>query len=369
MKSKKTKKSYKRKINKKAITRITCVSIISILILCIGIICIFKNINNSKTVSSDIKIQNKPEDNNSFMNVELPSDTNTTDENSIDENTTASTNTNTNNNSSNSSNSNNNKLNTPKYYIKVNNTANVVTIYTKDSSGNYTVPYKAMVCSTGTATPQSGKYSLNGKRYQWHTLFGHTPGTYVYGQYATNIDGRNILFHSVPYTTKSDPTSLEYWEYDKLGTKASAGCIRLTVEDAKWIYNNIPSGTTVEFYKDSNPGPLGKPSAAKISQYSSPYKNWDPTDSNPSNPWKNGSPNTNNSSSSNTNTSTNTNNNTNNNNSQNNNIVDDTSSSGNNNTNSNNTNNTTSNNITSAGKDDLSSNVTNENTNVENSTI
>lgn len=368
MKSKKTKKSYKRKINKKAITRITCVSIISILILCIGIICIFKNINNSKTVSSDIKIQDKPE-NNSLMNVELPSDTNTTDENSIDENTINSENTvssqNTSNNSGNSGKTNNNKSNTPKYYIKVNNTANVVTIYTKDSSGNYTVPFKAMVCSTGTATPQSGKYSLNGRRYIWHTLFGHTPGTYVYGQYATNIDGRNILFHSVPYTTKNDPTSLEYLEYDKLGTKASAGCIRLTVQDAKWIYNNISSGTTVEFYKDSNPGPLGKPSAAKISQYSSPYKNWDPTDSNPSNPWKNGSPNNNN----NNNSSNSSNPNINNNN-QNNSIVNNTSSSeNNNNTNSSNTHNTTSNNISSTEKDDLSSNVTNENTSVGNNTI
>ena len=44
--------------------------------------------------------------------------------------------------------------NTATYYIKVNYTANVVTIYTKDSSGQYTKPVKAMVCSTGTATPR-----------------------------------------------------------------------------------------------------------------------------------------------------------------------------------------------------------------------
>ncbi len=172
-----------------------------------------------------------------------------------------------------------------KYYIKVNNAANVVTIYTKDANGDYTVPVKAMVCSIGTATPTGGKYKLNGTKHRWHTLFGHTPGTYVYGQYTTAIVG-NILFHSVPYTKKGNPSSLEYLEYDKLGTKASAGCIRLTVQDAKWIYSNISKGTTVEFYSDSNPGPLGKPSAQKISGNEA-CRNWDPTDTTQGNPWRN----------------------------------------------------------------------------------
>ena len=54
---------------------------------------------------------------------------------------------------------------------------------------------------------------------------------------ATQITG-NILFHSVPYTEKYNNASLEYWEYDKLGTSASLGCIRLTVKNAKWIYDN-----------------------------------------------------------------------------------------------------------------------------------
>ena len=30
----------------------------------------------------------------------------------------------------------------------------------------------------------------------------------------------------------------------------------LTVQDAAWSYNNITTVTIVEFYKDSNPGPL-----------------------------------------------------------------------------------------------------------------
>ena len=94
---------------------------------------------------------------------------------------------------------------------------------------------------------------------------------------------KNILFHSVPYATNS-PDSLKYTAYDKLGTKASAGCIRLTVQDAMWIYNNCSSGTYVEFYGASDPGPLGKPSARKISS-NVECRNWDPTDPEEGNPW------------------------------------------------------------------------------------
>ena len=162
------------------------------------------------------------------------------------------------------------------YYIKVNYGANTVTVYGKDSEGKYTVPVKAMICSCGISTPKSGVYKTS-KGYKWGTLIGG-----VYGQYSTRIVG-NILFHSVPYTAQS-PDSLEYWEFDKLGTKASAGCVRLMVSDAKWIFYNCEAGTMVEFYSDSNPGPLGKPSAPKISD-NEMCRNWDPTDDAAGNPW------------------------------------------------------------------------------------
>ncbi len=170
--------------------------------------------------------------------------------------------------------------NTSKYYIKVNYKANTITIYGKDENNQYTVPVKAMICSTGKDTPRSGVYKTSSK-YRWHTLNGG-----VAGQYCTRIVG-HILFHSVPYSEKYNPASLKYNAYDKLGTTASAGCIRVTVADAIWIYNNCASGTMVEFYASSNPGPLGKPSARKIASESSAVRGWDPTDPDPKNPWKN----------------------------------------------------------------------------------
>ena len=113
------------------------------------------------------------------------------------------------------------------YYIKVNRRQNCITVYTSDVNGEYTVPYKAMICSTGlyNATPR-GTFHLSTK-YLWRELYGK-----VYGQYATRITG-GVLFHSVPYYKKSK-SALCTEKYNKLGQQASMGCVRLTVEDAKW---------------------------------------------------------------------------------------------------------------------------------------
>lgn len=165
-----------------------------------------------------------------------------------------------------------------KYYIKVNYGAQVVTIYTYDKDGKYTVPVKACVCSTGAATPTSGVYRMSWKA-TWGKLFGN-----VWGQYCTQIVG-DILFHSVPYKQNRKDTLVSAY-YDRLGTKDSMGCIRLTTIDALWIFNNCASGTQVEFYSSSNPGPLGKPTARKVSNAPGKLKNWDPTDPDPSNPWR-----------------------------------------------------------------------------------
>lgn len=164
--------------------------------------------------------------------------------------------------------------NNKNYYIKVNYLSNTITIYEKREEG--LVPIKAMICSCGISTPTEGIYNTSDK-YRWQELFGNT-----YGQYCTRIVG-HILFHSVPYMQNNNPATLIGQEYDKLGEKASAGCIRLKVEDAKWIYENCKEDTEVEFYADENPGPLGKPKIFKISNYK--YCNWDPTDEDKNNPW------------------------------------------------------------------------------------
>ena len=163
------------------------------------------------------------------------------------------------------------------YYIKINRQQNVITVYEKGESGEYTEPIRAILCSTGlyNATPK-GVFHLSNK-YIWRELNGG-----VYGQYASRITG-GVLFHSVPYASKNKSTL--YWDkYNKLGQQASMGCVRLTVEDAKWIYDNCPSGTAVEVYDSEDPGPLGKPETMKLDKDNA-NKGWDPTDPDENNPW------------------------------------------------------------------------------------
>lgn len=170
--------------------------------------------------------------------------------------------------------------NTLPYMIMVNRAANCVTVYEKDANGKFTVPVKAMVVSCGKNvgdTPTGTYQTIN--EYNWRKMVDDT-----YGQYAYRIVG-SILFHSVPYYTQAK-NDLEWEEYNKLGSAASLGCIRMSVRDAKWLMDNCPIGTKVTIYDDAaNPGPLGKPEAIKIPA-DSPYKGWDPTDPDPANPWK-----------------------------------------------------------------------------------
>ena len=163
------------------------------------------------------------------------------------------------------------------YYIKVNKLQNCVTIYEQDEDGKYTVPVRAMACSGGNATPL-GTYKTQAK-YRWKLLMGD-----VWGQYSTRIF-QGILFHSVWYY-QQDASTLSAAQYNKLGTTASHGCIRLTVEDAKWIYDNCKLGTVVEVYSDEDPGPLGKPETIKLKSGTG----WDPTDPSEDNPFKDSKP-------------------------------------------------------------------------------
>lgn len=164
------------------------------------------------------------------------------------------------------------------YAIQVNRKMNTVTVYTQDEAGNYTVPYKAMICSTGRlghATPL-GNYAVTSVKKEWCMMFDST-----YGQYSTQFFG-NYLFHSICYTAP-DPSTMLAQEYNMLGGVASLGCVRLQTADAKWIYDNCAPGTHVTIYDGDDPGPLGKPERAVDTVPAA--CGWDPTDPRPENPW------------------------------------------------------------------------------------
>ena len=176
------------------------------------------------------------------------------------------------------------KVSSSKYYIKVNKELNVLMVYGLDENNEYNKLVKTFVISAGNNTPL-GTYKTDLK-YETLKLEGG-----VYGHYTVRfLKSRGMWFHSVPYFSK--PTNgnwdnLEYEEYNKLGTLASLGCIRLAVIDAKWIYDNIPKGTTVEIYEsDTLPDGVVKPIPIKI-DVNSENRGWDPTDPDIDNPWHN----------------------------------------------------------------------------------
>lgn len=96
---------------------------------------------------------------------------------------------------------------------------------------------KEFACSTGrdeTPTP-SGRFLVGSKGPSFYASEN------VICYFWTRLDN-NYLFHSVLYDSDGYPIQSEY---DKLGDKASHGCIRLPYNDAKWIQDNVSRGTLV----------------------------------------------------------------------------------------------------------------------------
>lgn len=131
------------------------------------------------------------------------------------------------------------------YRIGVDVTNQITSVYGLDEAGGYTALVKQMLCSTGTdkdPTP-SGTYTLNGATARWC----YFPKWGTHAQYWTRIDAYNA-FHSVIYS-EANSMALKKGSYTGLGKKASHGCIRLMVEDAKWIYQNCGKGVEVVVYE------------------------------------------------------------------------------------------------------------------------
>ena len=105
----------------------------------------------------------------------------------------------------------------------------------------YKMPYgweegALWACSPGTYyTPTvTGLFSVGSRGYYFDSY-----GVRCY--YWTQFWG-DYLFHSTTYSTNGVPIDT------RLGMHLSHGCVRLETSNAKWIYETIPSGTTVYVY-------------------------------------------------------------------------------------------------------------------------
>lgn len=123
---------------------------------------------------------------------------------------------------------------TTSYFIHV-NLANQKTYIYKGKPDNWNL-IRTCPCSTGISgedTP-AGSFSIKEKG-DWFFSDKYEQG----GKYWSQITG-DILFHSVPFA-KDKTTVLDY----TMNKPSSHGCIRLSIDDAKWLYTNIPKGSKV----------------------------------------------------------------------------------------------------------------------------
>ena len=153
---------------------------------------------------------------------------------------------------------------------------------------------RIMICSCSDElhqTPLGMHYIYSKYAYKAMTKMN---GIMVYAQYACRFRG-HYLFHTVPIGGDANRRTQKYGkkqmlieEYEKLGSPASHGCVRLLVGDAYWIYTNCKRGTTVQVVTDAGPTPPAAPALI----YEEPYMNadhtlgWDPTDPDKENPYR-----------------------------------------------------------------------------------
>ena len=123
-----------------------------------------------------------------------------------------------------------------QYLMMINNSACRLFIF-QGSKGNWT-PLFDWVCSPGKdSTPTvRGNYTVAARGLH----FGEDKGYTCY--YWTQFYG-DYLFHSILYYPGS-MNPMEPW----LGQRLSHGCVRLSIENARLIYDMIPRGTKVYIY-------------------------------------------------------------------------------------------------------------------------
>ncbi|MDO4867840.1 MAG: peptidoglycan-binding protein [Clostridia bacterium] len=125
------------------------------------------------------------------------------------------------------------------YRIEVDISKQRVFCYQLSEAGEYEL-VRTCVCSTGLGNTTPRGIFLDGfpvNRWHYFSKF------HCWAQYSFVVEG-DIMFHSVLYSDQ-DTSTLRTGSLYALGSKASHGCIRLKVEDAKWLFTNCKRGSLV----------------------------------------------------------------------------------------------------------------------------
>ena len=131
------------------------------------------------------------------------------------------------------------------------------------SSTNYLILVDTKACRVGVYVKDGSAWS---NAYYWQCAPGAASTPTVKGEFTVKAKGAyfdsgnarcfyytqfygNYLFHSTLYSRKSTNPAVAGEIDGTLGVLASHGCVRLKIDNAKWIYDNIPRDTQVIMYK------------------------------------------------------------------------------------------------------------------------
>ncbi len=139
------------------------------------------------------------------------------------------------------------------YYIEVDVTNQCVNIFRKNpETGAYDILLNRFVTSGGTSSKptKTGNFYIKteeqqkaatGQSLKYVRYYFQKYGSYAY--YITRYSNE-YMFHSFTFEVSSDkkivPKSSSYYN---MGNTGSAGCLRMLMGHAKWIYENIDGGT------------------------------------------------------------------------------------------------------------------------------
>ena len=133
-----------------------------------------------------------------------------------------------------------------EYLILMDKKNHILGVYRGKDSNRESVFY--CICTLGapqTPTP-SGSFllgSYDGLPFHWRHF--DVEGTGMRCWWATRFAPGGYLIHSVLYIPSSSPEQISD---GRLGADVSHGCIRLEIDNAKWIYDNVPEKSRCVIY-------------------------------------------------------------------------------------------------------------------------
>ena len=160
------------------------------------------------------------------------------------------------------------------YRIEIDITNQVATIYGvySDKSSKVLMSEFVSTARKGKTTP-TGNFKIQGasggRKAKLRTAKMESGKSYA--EYLCRFHGAKCM-HCVPYSKRNTTGHVYKKEFNKLGTKASGGCVRMPWKMAHYIYTKCPIGTPVKVFK----GTKGKYPAGKPKKYTA-TKDIDPT--------------------------------------------------------------------------------------------